>query len=437
MKVAIVHDWLTGLRGGERCLEAFLRLYPAADIFTLLHVPGSTTLGIDERVHTTSFLQSLPAVSRYYRAMLPLFPAAVSGFSFRGYDLVVSLSHAAAKNIRVPDDVPHVSYCFTPMRYIWDQADVYFGSATPAMWPLIRYLRGWDIRGNRGVDHFVAISRFVASRIRCFYKVRPSVIFPPVDYGWVKQTRPGVAGDAFLFAGALVPYKRADLVIAACNRLGEKLWVVGTGPEERRLRAMAGKTIEFVGRVSDAELAEYYRHSRALVFPGKEDFGLIPVECMASGRPVIGLGHGGVAETVHGLRSWRRNALEPTDATGVFMRGPEPTVDGVVEALRFFRDHEGLFGAEACIRRAAAFSPEVFTRAWNAQLVSLGLQGAVVDSVENTVGNGVPAPVAGNLKIVDNRGNVVNLDTIGSPEPPGVGTAVEARCDGGEKRVVC
>ncbi|MFM1849081.1 MAG: hypothetical protein RL417_2555, partial [Pseudomonadota bacterium] len=162
MKVAIIHDWLTGLRGGERCLQAFLEMYPEADIFTLVHVPGSTAPEIDARVKETSFLQKLPGVRRYYRALLPLFPRAIRSFDLSGYDLVVSLSHAAAKNVQVPQGTLHLCYCFTPMRYIWDQVGVYFGRFTPLLWPIIRALRSWDRRGSKGVDHFIAISDFVA-----------------------------------------------------------------------------------------------------------------------------------------------------------------------------------------------------------------------------------------------------------------------------------
>lgn len=364
MKVALVHDWLTGMRGGERCLEAFLSLYPDADIFTLLHVPGSTSAIIDERVHTTSFLNSLPKVHRYYRTLLPLYPSAIKSFSFEGYDLVVSLSHAAAKNISVPSGVPHISYCFTPMRYIWDQAYTYFGSLTPSLWPVLSQLRRWDVKGSEGVTHFVAISRFIEARIRCFYRRRSTVIAPPVDTSWITSST-GEPGEAFLYAGALVPYKRPDLVVQAFNQLGEKLYVVGTGPELGKLRAMAAPNITFRGYVSDNELSDYYRRCRALVFPAKEDFGMIPVECMAAGRPVIGLNRGGVAETVKGVQV---GSITPQfeGATGVFLREREdPTVSGLTEAVTFFMRHEERFSVQACRDRALLFSPATFEERWN------------------------------------------------------------------------
>lgn len=363
MKVALVHDWLTGMRGGERCLEAFINLYPNADVFTLLHIPGSTSALIDERVRGTSFLNSLPKVQRYYRGLLPLYPAAIKGFSFSGYDLVVSLSHAAAKNIAVPADVPHISYCFTPMRYIWDQAYTYFGSLTPPLWPLLTQLRRWDVEGSNGVTHFVAISKFIEARIRCFYRRRSIVIAPPVDTSWIAPSD-GTPGEAFLYAGALVPYKRPDLVVEAFNKLGEKLYVVGTGPELAKLKSLAASNITFTGYVSDNELSEYYRRCRALVFPAKEDFGMIPVECMAAGRPVIGLNSGGLAETVKGVKVG--SPLEEFEgATGVFLKDREdPSVSSLVEAVAFFMKHEERFVSSACLERASLFSPATFEQKW-------------------------------------------------------------------------
>ncbi|MDP1591074.1 MAG: glycosyltransferase, partial [Prosthecobacter sp.] len=300
MKVALVHDWLTGMRGGERCLLAFLRLYPRADIFTLLHLPGRTSAGIDERVRGTSFLQRLPGIAKYYRLCLPLFPLAVRGFDFTGYDLVISLSHSAVKNIRVPAGCVHVSYCFTPMRYIRDQAWQYFGLATPFLWPVLALLRRWDRRGAQGPDAFVAISRFIAARIRHFYGRDSEVIYPPVDTSWIARAGSGSRGRAFLYAGALVPYKRPELIVRAFNELAEPLWVVGSGPLLSRLKRIAGPNIHFFGQVSDAELSRFSAECRALIFPVREDFGMVPIECLAAGRPVIGLYEGALRETLRG-----------------------------------------------------------------------------------------------------------------------------------------
>lgn len=422
MKVALVHDWLTGLRGGEKCLEAFTRIYPDADIFTLVHQPGSTSARLDERVHRVSFLNRIPGASSKYRLFLPLFPRAARSFSFEGYDLVISLSHAAVKNIVVPEGVPHLCYCFTPMRYIWDQAWSYLGALTPLAWPLITHLREWDVAGSDRVSHFIAISRFVAARIRRFYHRQASVIFPPVDTSWITPATPGSSGEAFLYAGALVPYKRVDVIISAFNRLGERLWIVGDGPQYRALRRAAGPNIEFMGRVDDPGLAEFYRRSRALVFPAREDFGMVPVESLAAGRPVIALGSGGCRDTIAGIPSWEPSAYNRASGyknlgdqyldnkylgnknlgnknsgnknsngpSGVFfsrrqsdsnkrlMRQSDgegaPKSDlsqGVEAAVRFFIENEAEFSVENCVKRAAMFSPAVFEASWNELLQSL------------------------------------------------------------------
>ncbi len=376
MKVALVHDWLTGMRGGERCLAAFLALYPKADIYTLIHVPGSTSSEIDSRVRQTSVLNRLPGDQRYYRALLPFYPRAAQSLKLNDYDLVVSLSHAVAKNVSVPAGAIHVCYCFTPMRYIWDQADTYFGKARGLAEPILQGLRTWDLKGAVNVDAFVAISNFIAARIRCFYKRSSTVIHPPVDTSWISPPDAYSAasstrqGEALLYAGALVPYKRADLVVRACKELGLRLWVVGGGPEERKLRALAqGAPIEFFGTVSDAELAQFYRNCRALVFPAVEDFGMVPVECMAAGRPVIGLDKGGLRDTISGVRYWKDSSssvLVDSSATGVFIpyRG-ENELDALKRSIRFFLEHEGSFSSEACVQRAQQFSLRVFVENWN------------------------------------------------------------------------
>ena len=233
MKVALVHDWLTGMRGGERCLQAFLSLYPDADIFTLVHIPGATNAQIDRRVKQVSFLNRIPGIGHLYRMFLPLYPLAIGQFDFAGYDLVVSLSHAAAKNVHVPQGVRHFCFCFTPMRYVWDQSRQYFGRLTPFLWPVISALRSWDRARSSDVSQFAAISRFIAARIRCYYGRRAKVIYPPVDTAWITTVEgeaPVIpATPAFLYAGALVPYKRVDLVVRPLTSSAFHcgLWVTG------------------------------------------------------------------------------------------------------------------------------------------------------------------------------------------------------------------
>jgi glycosyltransferase involved in cell wall biosynthesis len=351
MRVALVHDWLTGMRGGERCLEVLCELYPDADLFTLLHVPGSVSPLIERRRVVTSFVQRLPGAARRYRHYLPVFPWAIQALDLRPYDLVVSTSHCVAKGAVARPGALHVSYCFTPMRYVWDLYDDYFGGRAglltrTLMPPVAAALRQWDRTTSDRVHHFAAISRHIAARIARCYGRAADVIYPPVD---VQRFEPadGEPGEFYLVVSALVPYKRVDLAVAAATRRGARLLVVGSGPDERRLRAAAGPTVEFLGWQSDEDIARLYRRCRAVLFPGVEDFGIVPLEAMAAGRPVIALAAGGALETVTGL--------EGTDAapTGVFFGAQ--AVSALAEAMATFEREAHRFEPKALRARAESF----------------------------------------------------------------------------------
>ena len=329
-RVALVHDWLTGMRGGEKCLEVLCELFPRADLFTLLHVPGSVSPVIEARRITTSFVQRLPAAARRYRRYLPLFPLAAERFDLGAYDLVVSTSHCVAKGVRPAPRALHVCYCFTPMRYVWDQFPAYFGPgrAGPATRAAAHLVRGplqrWDVRSAGRVHRFIADSAHVRDRIRRYYGRDAEVVFPPVE---CEHFAPAARGpdDYFLVVSALSGYKRVDVAIEAAGRAGVRLVVVGQGPDLERLQRLArGAPIEFLPWQPVAGLARLYAHCRALLFPGEEDFGIVPLEAMAAGRPVIALGAGGALETV------------VPGKTGVLV--PTTRVDEWARVLQTFRD---------------------------------------------------------------------------------------------------
>ncbi|HKV98186.1 MAG TPA: glycosyltransferase [Vicinamibacterales bacterium] len=302
-KVVLVHDWLTGMRGGERVLESLCRMFPDADLLTLVHVPGSVSPTIERRRVRTSIVQRLPLAGRLYRQYLPVFPTAIELFDLDDCDLVISTSHCAAKAVVAPGRAVHVCYCFSPMRYAWDQFDAYFGpervgaGRSALLRRIMAGIARWDRDTAPRVHRFLADSHYVAGRIARYYNRVASVLYPPVDTAFFtpdgNQPEPH-----FLVVSALVPYKRIDLAIAAAGRLGVRLRIVGTGPDEAHLRAAAGPTVEFLGSVDDAALRDEFRRARAVILPGEEDFGIVPVEALACGRPVVAFGRGGACETV-------------------------------------------------------------------------------------------------------------------------------------------
>ena len=302
-RVALVHDWLTGMRGGEKVLEAIVALYPGAPIHTLFHFPGSVSPALEAHPVVTSFLQRAPGVRRHYRRYLPLFPAAIEDFDLTGFDLVISTSHCVAKGAIPAPGAAHLCYVHTPMRYAWDQEHAYFpgrrGAGARLRGMILSRLRTWDTATAPRVDRFVANSRFVAERIRRYYGREAAVLAPPVDTEFFTPTdRDDERPDRpyALAVSAPAPYKRIDLAVRACRAADLPLVVVGPGAEG--LRRFRGPGLELRGRVEGAELRELYRYASCLVQPGVEDFGIAPVEALACGTPVVALGRGGVLDIV-------------------------------------------------------------------------------------------------------------------------------------------
>jgi glycosyltransferase involved in cell wall biosynthesis len=324
MKVAIIHYWLVGMRGGEKVLEALCEMYPQADIFTHVYVPEMISDNIRRHNIITSFINSLPRAKKMYKAYLPLMPLALEQLDLRGYDLIISSESGPAKGVIPPAEALHVCYCHTPMRYIWNMYHDYRKSAGLMtrfiMPPLSHYLRMWDVTSAARVDSFVANSATVARRIRRYYGADSAIIHPPVDTNAFSIVDSSEAGDFYLMAGELVSYKRPDLAVHAFNAMKLKLVVIGSGEMLSEVRRLAGPTVTVLGSQPFNVLKQHYARCRALIFPGEEDFGMVPVEAMASGRPVIAFGRGGATETVE------------NGVSGVFFT--EQTVEAISSAVR-------------------------------------------------------------------------------------------------------
>lgn len=360
MKVALVHDWLTGMRGGEKCLEALCEIFPEATIFTLVHVKGSVSSTIENMDIQTSFVQKLPFVRKRYRSYLPLFPAAIEQFDVRSFDLIVSSSHCVAKGVIPHPEAFHICYCHTPMRYVWAMYEEYFGQErlkglAKYIVPIFaHYLRMWDITSNVRVDEFIANSQNVKRRIWRYYRREAEVIFPPVD---TQDTKLSTSDEGyFLLVSAFAPYKRVDLAVDAFNQLGERLVVIGTGQEERRLKAMSGSNVEFLGWMEAEDLDQYYAGCRALIFPGEEDFGIVPLEAQCYGKPVVAYGAGGVLETVKGRWLFDRSRSKSEKYTGIFFH--EQTTDQLIAAVQQFRTSE--YDPQFIRDHALQFDKEMF-----------------------------------------------------------------------------
>ncbi len=352
-RVAFVHYWLVNMRGGERVLEAFSDLFPDADIFTHAVIRENLSEKLLRHRIVTTFIGRLPRAGKWYQKYLPLMPLALEQLDMTGYDLVICSEAGPSKGVIVRPEATQLVYCHSPMRYIWDKYHFYRSRAGRVtrwlMPPLAHYLRMWDAASAARVDGFMANSSFIARRLQQAYRRPATVVHPPIDVDAFRPADDVRGEDFFLWCGELVAYKRPDRAIDAFNALGLPLVVIGGGEELERLRKRAGPNIRFLGKASFDDLRSHMARCRALVFPGEEDFGMVPVEVQASGRPVIALARGGATETVaHG-------------ETGMLY--DDDTVDGLVAAVRAF-DRSGIADRcrDACIRNAARFGKAAFRK---------------------------------------------------------------------------
>jgi len=355
LRVAVIHDWLTTFAGSEKVLECLLQMFPGADLFVVVDfLPEKDRRFLEGHAVTTSFIQKLPLSKRHYRQYLPLMPLAVEQFDLKAYDLVISSSHAVAKGVITSPDQLHVSYVHSPMRYAWDMQSQYFKGKRPGLKTLfarmlLHYLRIWDRTSVAGVDTLIANSTYIARRIEKVYRRTASVVYPPVD---IDGFTPGeVKGDFYLAAGRMVPYKRFDLIVEAFSQLPDlQLVIIGDGPEYRSMVGRASPNVRFLGYQGDDVLKDHLRRAKAFIFAAEEDFGILPVEAMACGTPVIAFGRGGSRETVVDIND--------ADPTGIYFM--QQTPDSLMEAVMRFEVRGSMIEDITCRRRAEVFSRERF-----------------------------------------------------------------------------
>ena len=348
MKVAIVHDWLTGMRGGEKVVECICELFPEADLFTLVYVKENISQTINSHKIVPSFIDSLPFGRKHYKLYLPFFPLAIESFDLSDYDLILSSSTCVAKGVITNSTSKHICYCNTPMRYAWEFRNLYTRSLRPR-WLLapvfslvLSYLRMWDVATALRPDHFIANSQNIARRIKSHYGLSSSVVFPPVDssFFFPSEQEPH---DYWFVLSAMVPYKKLEIAIEAFNESGRKLKIAGDGSERKKLEKMAASNIEFLGRVNDDEVLSLLQNARGLIFPGEEDFGITPLEANACGRPVVAYKAGGVIET-------------QTEFTASFF--DEQTAESLNSAVEIANSRE--FDSLAIRKHAEGFARSVF-----------------------------------------------------------------------------
>ncbi len=356
-KIALVHDWLTGMRGGEKVLEAICEIFPEADLYTLLYTHGSVSKIIADRKIFTSFLQKLPNIEKNYRFYLVFMPLIISQFDLSDYDLVISSNHCVAKGVKIGKNTLHICYCHTPMRYIWDMYEVYFGKNSKAgllsklaMKILRKPLQVWDVETSKYVTCFVANSENVKERIKRIYNRDSVVIYPPVDTDFYTLPQQPKRGNYYLVVSAFAPYKRIDIVIEAFKKLNFNLKIIGSGQQEKYIKYLAKgcKNIELLGWQSNEVIRYHYQNAKALIFPAEEDFGIVPVEAQACGCPVIAFRKGGALETV----------IE--NKTGIFF--DDQTPQSIIEAVNNFENKINTFKPEVLRENAIRFSKSNFIR---------------------------------------------------------------------------
>ncbi len=351
MKIAIVHDWLTGMRGGEKVLEAILDIFPEAEIFTLIYNKEKISEKINKRKIHTSFLQKIPGIFKSYRNFLPLFPAAIESFDFSNFDLIISSSHCVAKGIKKPKNIKHFCYCHTPMRYAYDQFDNYFSEKKNGkvkyflIKKIMPFLKKWDIKTASRVDFFIANSENVRNRIKKYYNREAEVIYPPVDTDFFTPDEKLKREDFYLMVGALVEYKNPDFVVKIFSEKlkDKKLIITGNGPMLDYINKIKGENVSVYQDVKDEEIRDYYRRARAFIFAGEEDFGMTMVEANACGIPVLALNKGGALEIVK------------EGETGEFFNGSEEDF-----ILKLEKIDKKLYDIKAMRENALKFSKEKF-----------------------------------------------------------------------------
>lgn len=370
MRVAIVHDWLTSYGGAEKVLKAITEIFPSAPIYTLVYNKKTVEkiFGQENKKIFPSFIQHIPFSTKIYRNLLVLFPLAIESLDLREYDLIISTSHSVAKGVLKRADQFHISYIHTPVRYAWDMyhdylelSDLKTGVKGFLAQLILHYIRIWDYISSQRVDFFIANSQTIAKRIKSVYGKEAVVIYPPVDLERFLDKNPLSIKkeNFFLTVSRLVQYKRVDLIIEAFNKIGEKLVVVGDGPDYKKLKSIAKKNIVFTGEISDEELTELFLKARAFVYCAFEDFGISPVEAQAAGTPVIALGKGGTSETVI------------NNITGILF--PEQNLDSLLSAIKQFLIQEPNFSREKILENAKRFSKQRFIQEFSTLLKNLGV----------------------------------------------------------------